>query len=74
MRKVSGPILTVSETYSALDLIGSGETGAITATPIAVTLDVQTRLLPGVDIKVSGISSTTAGIASVTLRGWIEPE
>jgi hypothetical protein len=36
-----------------------------------VHLDVPTRLVEGVDIKVSGIA-TFAGIATVALRGWIE--
>lgn len=37
-----------------------------------VTLDIPTRILSGVDIKVSGIA-TFAGTASVALRGWLEP-
>lgn len=37
-----------------------------------VTLPCPTLLLSGVDIKVSGVSSTTTGIASVALRGWEE--
>jgi hypothetical protein len=40
----------------------------------SVTLPCPTRLFSGVDIKVSGVSSTTAGIASVALRGWLEWE
>jgi hypothetical protein len=36
-----------------------------------VTLDVPTRLVAGVDIKVSGIA-TFAGTASIALRGWLE--
>lgn len=36
-----------------------------------VTLDIPTKILQKVDIKVSGIA-TFAGVASVALRGWIE--
>jgi len=39
-----------------------------------VRLDIPTQLLSGVDIKVSGISSTTTAIATVALRGWLEDE
>lgn len=38
-----------------------------------VPLDIPTKLLQKVDIKVSGISSiATGGIAAVALRGWLE--
>lgn len=39
------------------------------STPI--TLEIPTRILPKVDMKVSGISNFS-GIATVSLRGWLE--
>lgn len=36
-----------------------------------VTLDIPTRILSGVDIKVSGVATFT-GTATVALRGWLE--
>lgn len=40
-------------------------------TSTVVRLDVPTKILSGVDIKVSGVASV-AGIATVALRGWEE--
>lgn len=37
-----------------------------------VTLDIPTKILSGVDIKASGVSSTTTGVASIAIRGWLE--
>lgn len=36
-----------------------------------VLLEIPTKIVEKVDIKISGIS-TFAGIASIALRGWLE--